>query len=172
MSQEDEGDQEPIGDESEDSHTTFLNALSEFNRQYELRNKSVVVAPPKKVTDGQASASQPAKVQPRKEVVQQKPKEKELPKAAPPKEKEPPKEIVPKEKDLPKEEIKRDLIERSAPFNLQAEISKIKIVVPFNEILRIPEYKGQLSHMIKSEETYDTSNLQDDRPKIMFGPWA
>ena len=31
---------------------------------------------------------------------------------------------------------------------------------------------GQLSHMIKSEETSDTLNLQDDKPKIMFGPWA
>ena len=72
-----------------------------------------------------------------------------------------------------KEEIKRDPIERSdPPFNLQAEISKIKIVVPFNEILRIPKYRGQLSHMIKSEETSDTLNLQDDKPEIMFGPWA
>ena len=52
VSQEDEGDQEPIGDESEESHTTYLNALSEFNRKYELRNKSVVVAPPKKVIQG------------------------------------------------------------------------------------------------------------------------
>ena len=26
--------------------------------------------------------------------------------------------------------------------------------------------------MIKSEETSDTLNLQDDKPKIMFGPWA
>ena len=81
--------------------------------------------------------------------------------------------MVPKERDLQREEIKRDPIERSAPpSNLQAEISKIKIVVPFNEILRIPEYRGQLSHMIKSEETFDTLNLQDDKPKIMFGPWA
>ena len=61
------------------------------------------VAPPKKVIDGQASASHPAKIQPRKEVVQQKHKEKELPKAAPPKDKELPKEMVPKEKDLQKE---------------------------------------------------------------------
>ena len=81
--------------------------------------------------------------------------------------------MVPKEKDLQKEEIKRDLIERSTPaFNLEVEISKIKIVVSFNEILRIPEYREQLSNMIKSEETSDTLNLQDDRPKIMFGPWA
>ena len=58
------------------------------------------------------------------------PKEKEVPKAAPPKDKEPPKEVVLKEKDLPREEIKRDPIERSAPpFDLQDEISKIKIAV-------------------------------------------
>ena len=68
--------------------------------------------------------------------------------------------MVPKEKDLQKEEIKRDLIERYAPpFNLQAEISKVKIVVPFNEIIRIPEYRGKLSHMIKSKETSDTLNI-------------
>lgn len=131
----------------------------------------MVVAPPKKVTHGQALASQSSKIHPRKEVVQQKPKEREVPKAAPPKDKELSKEVVPKERNLPREEIKRDLIERFAPpFNLQAEISNIKIVVPFNEILRIPEYRGQLSHMIKSEETSDTLNLQDDRKKIMFGP--
>ena len=51
--------------------------------------------------------------------MQQKPKGKEISKAAPPKEKEPPKEIVPKEKDLLWEEIKRDPIERFVPpFNL------------------------------------------------------
>ena len=69
--------------------------------------------------------------------------------------------------------MKRDLIERFAlPFNLQAEISKVKIAVPFTEIIRISKYKGQLSHMLKSKETSDTLNLQDDKPKIMFGPWA
>ena len=69
VTQEDEGDQEPIGDELEDSHTTYLNALSEFNRKYDLRNKSVGVSPPKKAPQGQASTSQPIKAQPKKEVV-------------------------------------------------------------------------------------------------------
>ena len=57
VTQEDEGDQEPIKNEMEDPHTTYINALSEFNRQYELRNRSVGVAPPRKVPQGQASAS-------------------------------------------------------------------------------------------------------------------
>ena len=105
-------------------------------------------------------------------MVQQKHVEKDLPKASPPKDKEIPKESIPKEKHLQREEIKRDLVEKSAaPFNLQTEFSKIKIVVPFNEILRISEYRGWLSKMIKFEETYDTLNQQDDWPKIMFGPW-
>ena len=103
VTQQDEGDLQTLGDEPEDSHTTYLNALSEFNMQYELRNKSVGVAPPKKVPQGQASASQLATTQPRKEVVQHKPIEKDIPKAAPPKDKELPKEVVPKEKDLPRE---------------------------------------------------------------------
>ena len=70
VTQEDEGDKEPIGNELEDPHTTYLNALSAFNSQYELRNRSVGVSPPRRVPQGQASASQPAKIQPRKEVVQ------------------------------------------------------------------------------------------------------
>ena len=87
-----------------------------------------------------------------KEVVQQKPAEKDLPKASPHKDKDLPKESISKEKDLQREEIKRDLIERSTPpFNLQSEFFKIKIVVPFNEIFRILEYRGHLSKMIKSK---------------------
>ena len=57
VTQEDDGDQEPIGNESKDPHTTYLNALLEFNRKYNLRSRSVGVAPPKKVAQGQASAS-------------------------------------------------------------------------------------------------------------------
>ena len=101
------------GNELEDSHTTYLNGCSVFNeaqRKYDLRNRSVEVSPPKKVAQGQAFASQPTKTQPRKEVVQQKPKEKEVLKASRPKNKELPKEMVPKEKDMQREEIKRDML--------------------------------------------------------------
>ena len=55
---------------------------------------------------------------------------------------------------------------------MQSEFAKIKIVIPFNEILRILEYMEQISKMIKSKEAFDTLNLQDDQPNIMFGPWA
>ena len=91
MSQEDEDDQEPIEKESEDYHKAYLNAITNLQRKYNLRNKNVVVDPLKKDPEGQASTSQPAKNQPRREVVQQKPAEKDFPKYAQPKDKEPPK---------------------------------------------------------------------------------
>ena len=61
------------------------------------------VAPLKKVPQGQASSSRLAKTRPRKEVVQHKPIEKDIPKAATPKDKELPKELVPKERNLQRE---------------------------------------------------------------------
>ena len=85
----------------------------------------MVVAPLGRVLQGQSSTSQLAKARPRKEVVQHKPIEKDIPKAAPHKDKELPKEVVPREKDLQREEIKRDLIERFAPpLNLQLKFPR------------------------------------------------
>ena len=95
MSQEDEDDQEPVEEDSEDYQKAYLNSIIDLQRQYILRNKNVVVDPPKKALEGKASTSQP-----RREVVQQKPRKKDFPKVAPPKEKELPKESIPKEKDL------------------------------------------------------------------------
>ena len=69
VSQEGEDDQDPIEKESENYHKAYLNFITDLHRQYNLRNKNVVVDPPKKALEGQALASQPAKNQPNKEVV-------------------------------------------------------------------------------------------------------
>ena len=61
------------------------------------------VAPPKKVPQGQALASQSTTTQPRKEVVQNNPIEKDILKVAPPKDKELPKEVVPNKRELQRE---------------------------------------------------------------------
>jgi len=55
-------------------------------------------------------------------------------------------------------------------FNLENEITKIKIYVPFNELIKNAEYRGQISKILKAEETTDSLNLQDDQPTILFGP--
>jgi len=73
------------------------------------------------------------------------------------------------------------LKENLTSFNLENEISKIKISLPFNEILRNFEYRAQLIKMSKTNEVSmsaniqalsnsDTVNLQDDKPTILFGP--
>ena len=120
--QEEEDDQGVVEEESKDYHKAYLNDMMDLQNQYNLRRKNMVVDPPKKAPEGQASTSQLAKNQLRREMVQQKLAEKDIPKASPYKEKELPKESIPKEKDLQKEEIKKDLItvERLVPpFSLQ-----------------------------------------------------
>jgi hypothetical protein len=49
-------------------------------------------------------------------------------------------------------------------------MSKIKIFVPFNEMIKNSEYRNQIIKMLNMEETYDTLNIQDDHPTILFGP--
>ena len=61
VSQEEEDDQDPIEEEFEDYHKAYLDAMMDLQRQYNLRNKNVVVDPPKKTLEGQASTSHPTK---------------------------------------------------------------------------------------------------------------
>jgi hypothetical protein len=49
-------------------------------------------------------------------------------------------------------------------------MSKIKIFVPFNEMINNSEYINQIINMLKMEETFDTLNIKDDHPVIIFGP--
>ena len=73
------------------------------------------------------------------------------------------------------------LKENLTSFNLENEISKIKISLPFNEILKNYEYRAQLIRILKTNELSvstnihilsksDTVNLQDDKQTILFGP--
>jgi hypothetical protein len=49
-------------------------------------------------------------------------------------------------------------------------MAKIKICVPFNELIKNSEYRNQIIKMFNMEETSDTLNIQDDHPAILFGP--
>jgi hypothetical protein len=54
---------------------------------------------------------------------------------------------------------------------LENELSKIKIPIPFGELLKNIQYKGQIAKMLRQEhENADVLNLSDDHPLIMFGP--
>ena len=82
-----EDDENLVEEESKDYHKSYLNAMMDLKKKYNLRRRNVVVDPPKKDLEGQSSTSHPVKNMPRKEVVQQKHMGKDLPKDNPSKEK-------------------------------------------------------------------------------------
>jgi ribonuclease HI len=49
-------------------------------------------------------------------------------------------------------------------------MAKIKISVPFNELIKNSEYRKQIIKMLKMGQTSCTLNIQDDHPTILFGP--
>jgi hypothetical protein len=71
----------------------------------------------------------------------------------------------------------------SAPFSLEAELAKIKILVPLTELISQGGYRSQVlkalgielgigtqALAIGSVTHSDTVNLADDRPELLFGP--
>ena len=60
----------------------------------------------------------------------------------------------------------------NSKFNLQNELSKLKIYVPFNELLRNNEYGDMITRMFKGQGEFqsDILELTDDNPTISFGP--
>jgi hypothetical protein len=79
---------------------------------------------------------------------------------------EPPKKVPETKRDAVIKEVEKT----QSPFNFESEMEKIKIFVPFNELIRNGEYRIQIIKMLKMEEASDTLNVQDDHPAILFGP--
>ena len=57
-------------------------------------------------------------------------------------------------------------------FNLQNELSKLKIYVPFNELLRNNEYRDTITNMVRGQGEFQSNILEltDDNPTISFRP--
>ena len=61
-------------------------------------------------------------------------------------------------------EIRKEIViprEKLSSFNLGNEISKIKISLSFNEILRNFEYRAQLIKKLKAKEVSVSTNMQN-----------
>ena len=58
------------------------------------------------------------------------------------------------------------------PFNLEAEIGKLKIVVPLSELAKHDVYRSQITKSLNINITGldDSVNILDDQPKLLFGP--
>ena len=55
-------------------------------------------------------------------------------------------------------------------FNLQIELSKVKISIPFNEFLRNREYRDKITGMVRNQWEFqpDILEVNDDAPTIVF----
>ena len=58
----------------------------------------------------------------------------------------------------------------SLPFNLGAEVAKLKISVPLTELINIETYKSQINQTLHIVENEDLVNLFDDQPELIFCP--
>jgi hypothetical protein len=145
--------------ETKDFKKGYQNAIMQLQKQYNLRSKKVPTNPPKgnptrKIRINTPSSSQPMKDSSTKDAME-KEKSKE----------EPPKKIL----EAIKEEVIKEVEKTPSPFNFESEMDKIKISVPFNELIKNGEYINQIIEMLKMEEAFDTLNVQDDHPAILFG---
>jgi hypothetical protein len=66
--------------------------------------------------------------------------------------------------------VTKEVEKTSSYFNFESEMAKIKIFVPFNELIKNRKYRNHIIKMLKTEHASDTLNVQDDHPTILFGP--
>jgi hypothetical protein len=66
--------------------------------------------------------------------------------------------------------VTKEVEKTSSSFDFESEMAKIKILVPFNELINNSEYKNQIIKMLKMGQTYDNLNIKYDHPTILFGP--
>ena len=75
--------------------------------------------------------------------------------------------------DKPKKVIEVEEVNKSMQnFNLENELCKIKIPMPFTELIKNPSYKNLVLKMIGSSNSQvpsDTVNLQEENPKFFIG---
>ena len=67
----------------------------------------------------------------------------------------------------------KEIMKYSSSFIFESEIQKIKILVPFLELIKNAEFKKYLSKMLQLEPSSNATNLvnlQDEKPTIILGP--
>ena len=55
-------------------------------------------------------------------------------------------------------------------FDLEAEISKLKISIPLSELAKHDVYRQQIQRSLQMPEVKDDVNVLDDQPELLFGP--
>jgi hypothetical protein len=66
----------------------------------------------------------------------------------------------------------KDILKSPYSFSFENEIQKIKIPVPFLELVKNEEFKRYLSNMLQLDSSYnsiDSMNLEDKKPIVILG---
>ena len=127
-------------EESDEYQRGYMNALSTQQQQYSLRNRDVSVKPIQKRKDDETSKNDSLVTQ-RKGKESIDPYSNKSPSAE--KSNQP---MASKEKE--RKEIPVKEVEKIPAFNLENKISKLKVSIPFTEIMRNNSYRGQVSKML------------------------
>eukprot|EP00253_Pinus_taeda_P028367 PITA_28367 len=61
-------------------------------------------------------------------------------------------------------------IQTERPFDLEAEIGKLKIAIPLSELAKHDIYKQQIKKSLQLTRNKDNVNVLDDTPELLFGP--
>jgi hypothetical protein len=67
----------------------------------------------------------------------------------------------------------KEIMKSSSSFSFENEFQKIKIPVPFLELIKNEEFKRYLSKILQPElssNSTDSVNLQDEKPVVIMGP--
>jgi hypothetical protein len=67
----------------------------------------------------------------------------------------------------------KEIMKYPSSFSFKNEIQKIKIPVPFLELIKNEDFKRYLSKMLQPESSSDSTdsvNLQDEKPTVLLGP--
>jgi hypothetical protein len=73
---------------------------------------------------------------------------------------------------IPTLEVK-DILKYPSSFSFESEIQKIKIPVPFLELIKNEEFKRYLSKMLQTEPSSNSTvpiKLQYEKPSVILGP--
>jgi len=140
------------GEELSDYLKGYQHAIFEMKKQYNLKNRNVPITA--------------SKAQPKKDASKAVEDKKDSSKVAEGKNDSPPdKKVI--QAPSPTKEIEKTV----SSFNIENEIAKIKISVPFNEILKVDKYRSKIVEMLNSQPgVAGILNVQEDNPIICLGP--
>ena len=61
-------------------------------------------------------------------------------------------------------------IQSERPFDLEAEIGKLKVDIPLSELAKHDIYRQQIKKSLQLTRNKDNVNVLDDTPELLFGP--